>query len=106
MSVNYTADMKTRVEPCIFGGNPDCSQCGCAISVALHWLGHRRVLGPLTVRHLVRSSLGIGSLVARLQPQHRTALRWERDLASPPKMPPVLVHLSSQDQEPKGAHGD
>src|SRR5262249_21221395 len=24
-----TADLKTRVSPCQFGGNPDCSQCGC-----------------------------------------------------------------------------
>jgi hypothetical protein len=32
MSTNYSADLSTRVEPCIFGGNPDCSQCGCAIS--------------------------------------------------------------------------
>jgi MoaA/NifB/PqqE/SkfB family radical SAM enzyme len=106
MSVNYTADMKTRVEPCIFGGNPDCSQCGCAISVALHWLGHRKLLGPLTVGHLVRSSVGIGSLVARLQPQHRAALRWERDLTSPPKMPPLLVQLSSPELEHEVADSD
>jgi len=26
MSTNYSADLQTRVEPCIFGGTPDCSQ--------------------------------------------------------------------------------
>jgi hypothetical protein len=41
VSVNYLADLKTRVEPCFFGGKPDCSQCGCAVSVGLHWLHER-----------------------------------------------------------------
>ncbi len=30
MSANYTADFKTPVEPCVFGGDPDCAQCGCS----------------------------------------------------------------------------
>ncbi|MGH9600373.1 MAG: radical SAM protein, partial [Terracidiphilus sp.] len=29
LSKNYSADLKTRVEPCVFGGDPDCAQCGC-----------------------------------------------------------------------------
>jgi MoaA/NifB/PqqE/SkfB family radical SAM enzyme len=109
MSVNYTADMKTRVEPCIFGGNPDCSQCGCAISVALHWIGHRKVAGPITVGHLVRSSVGIGKMVARLKPEHREALRWERDLraaGAAPAMSAPLVQISPPDSEEKAAAGD
>jgi MoaA/NifB/PqqE/SkfB family radical SAM enzyme len=28
MSANYSADLQSRVEPCVFGGAPDCSQCG------------------------------------------------------------------------------
>src|SRR6266704_1249596 len=47
MSVNYSADLKTRVEPCIFGGTPNCSQCGCAISSGLHWVKDVRVAGAL-----------------------------------------------------------
>ncbi len=105
MSVNYTADMRTRVEPCIFGGNPDCSQCGCAISTALHWIGHRKVAGPVTVGQLVRGSVAIGKLVSRLKPEHREALRWERDLsAPPPKKPESLVQISGPEQ--KAATGD
>lgn len=103
MSVNYTADMKTRVEPCIFGGNPDCSQCGCAISVALHWIGHRKVFGPLTVGHLVRGSVGIGSLVARLRPEHREALRWDRDSEALPNSPVPLVQIASTKSVQKAA---
>ncbi len=47
LSVNYTADLKTRVEPCVFGGAPDCSECGCSMSMGMHWLGELKVAGPL-----------------------------------------------------------
>jgi MoaA/NifB/PqqE/SkfB family radical SAM enzyme len=47
MSVNYSADLRSKVEPCVFGGNPDCSQCGCSISSALHWIQGVKVAGPL-----------------------------------------------------------
>ena len=74
MSVNYTADLKTRVEPCIFGGDPDCSQCGCAISAGLHWMGNTSA-GPIRMRDVVRSSVTIGSLLGRFRPGFRE-LRW------------------------------
>jgi sulfatase maturation enzyme AslB (radical SAM superfamily) len=76
MSVNYTADLKTNVEPCVFGGDPDCSQCGCSISAGLHWIGGIGVAGPLKVRHLVQASVATGALVNRVFP-HKTQLhRW------------------------------
>jgi sulfatase maturation enzyme AslB (radical SAM superfamily) len=65
MSVNYTADLKTRVEPCVFGGDPDCSQCGCSISAGLQWIGGLKIAGPLRVEHLVRASVAIGKGVHR-----------------------------------------
>ena len=77
VSVNYSADLKTRVEPCIFGGTPNCSQCGCAISSGLHWVKDVRVAGPLRVNHLVRGSVRVGLLVRRLLNRSaKTALRW------------------------------
>jgi MoaA/NifB/PqqE/SkfB family radical SAM enzyme len=66
VSANYTADLRTRVRPCVFGGNPDCSQCGCAISSALHWITNQQ-LGPLRARHLLNASMGIGSAMNRLR---------------------------------------
>jgi MoaA/NifB/PqqE/SkfB family radical SAM enzyme len=75
MSVNYTADLKTRVEPCIFGGDPDCSQCGCAVSAGFHWMGNLPVKGPLNMRHIVNSSVAIGSVLGRFRPGFRE-LRW------------------------------
>jgi len=65
VSANYTADLRTRVRPCVFGGNPDCSECGCAISSALHWITGLKV-GPLRARHLLDASLGIGTAVSKL----------------------------------------
>jgi sulfatase maturation enzyme AslB (radical SAM superfamily) len=66
VSTNYTADLRTRVAPCVFGGDPDCSECGCAISSALHWITSERA-GPIAARHLLNASLGIGGAVARLK---------------------------------------
>ncbi len=77
MSVNYSADLKTRVEPCVFGGNPDCSQCGCSISSALHWIENVKIAGPLRVGHMANASLSVGSAVSRLRGDRHRTNRWE-----------------------------
>jgi hypothetical protein len=66
VSANYTADLRTRVAPCVFGGDPDCSECGCAISSALHWITNEKA-GPIAARHLLDASLRIGEMVAGLK---------------------------------------
>jgi organic radical activating enzyme len=76
MSTNYSADLRTRVEPCIFGGTPDCSQCGCVISSGLHYVQKVNVVGPLKIGHLVRASTTIGSLVNRLRSGSVSPSRW------------------------------
>ncbi|MFB3814605.1 MAG: radical SAM protein [Terriglobales bacterium] len=75
MSVNYSADMRTRVEPCIFGGEPDCATCGCASSIGLQSLRSVRLVGPLKAGHLLNSSIWIGSMVRALLGSHRPS-RW------------------------------
>jgi MoaA/NifB/PqqE/SkfB family radical SAM enzyme len=67
LSKNYSADLKTHVEPCVFGGDPDCSQCGCSASVASHWVTGMKIAGPLTPGHILRGSMAIGNWVARFQ---------------------------------------
>jgi MoaA/NifB/PqqE/SkfB family radical SAM enzyme len=62
VSLNYSADLATRVEPCFFGGQPDCTQCGCAVSTGLHWLRQRPLALGLTIGHLLDASLAVGSL--------------------------------------------
>lgn len=76
MSTNYSADLKTRVEPCIFGGTPDCRQCGCAISSGLHWIQGINVVGPVRVNHLVRGSMAIGSMLNRVRTVSAQPGRW------------------------------
>jgi MoaA/NifB/PqqE/SkfB family radical SAM enzyme len=77
MSVNYSADLETHVEPCVFGGNPDCSQCGCSISSALHWIQNVPLVGPLRVGSLVKASLSVGSAVNRLRGDRHAPIRWQ-----------------------------
>jgi MoaA/NifB/PqqE/SkfB family radical SAM enzyme len=60
ISVNYSADLETQIQPCFFGGNPDCSQCGFAVSAGLHWMHNRKIAAGLKVGHLIDASLAIG----------------------------------------------
>lgn len=60
-----SADLATRVTPCQFGGDPDCSQCGCIASMALAAVGHHRVAGPLTAGSLFRLSRAVGNSIAQ-----------------------------------------
>jgi MoaA/NifB/PqqE/SkfB family radical SAM enzyme len=75
MSTNYSADLRTRVEPCIFGGAPDCAQCGCAISSGLHWLKTVRVVRTVKIESLVKASMGIGKMTGKLR-MGRSHPRW------------------------------
>lgn len=64
-----SADMETKISPCQFGGNPDCSQCGCIASMGLAAVGHHRVAGSLTAGRLFYVSDRIGgALGARERP--------------------------------------
>ena len=76
MSANYSADLQTRVEPCVFGGSPNCAECGCMASTGLHWIRSVKVAGPLRVGHFVSGSVGIGSLVNRLRRGAEKPSRW------------------------------
>jgi MoaA/NifB/PqqE/SkfB family radical SAM enzyme len=96
MSTNYSADLATRVEPCIFGGTPDCSQCGCMVSSGLHRVQKVRIAGPLTVRHLVRGSMAIGSLRNRLRSKSADPSRWHSHAGERPD--PGLVQIGLGDR--------
>jgi len=92
MSANYSADLKSRVEPCVFGGTPDCSQCGCSISGALHWIRTIKLAGPVKIDHFVKGSIGIGLLANRLRLHATRPARWHPDA---PKVKPqeALVQI-------------
>lgn len=60
-----SADFRTRVEPCQFGGDPDCSRCGCIASMGLAAVGHRKLVGSITAGHIFWTSNVIGRYVLR-----------------------------------------
>ena len=93
MSLNYSADLQTHVEPCVFGGNPDCTQCGCSISSALHWARDLKVAGPLSVGHLVKASLAVGSAVKKFRGDRDAVNQWRGLRLSARK--PSLVQIQS-----------
>jgi MoaA/NifB/PqqE/SkfB family radical SAM enzyme len=92
LSKNYSADLKTRVEPCVFGGDPDCSQCGCSASAAAHWISEISVAGPLKAKHLLHGSMRIGNAMARVQDVALPA--WSEREKAPPAPEEDLVHIS------------
>lgn len=89
LSVNYTADLRTRVEPCVFGGAPDCAECGCSMSMGMHWLGGLKVAGGLRAHHLVEGSLAIGRKLNRMRGAGG-GLRWD---VHPQRGPNNLVQI-------------
>ncbi len=60
---SISADLKSAVTPCQFGGTPDCSQCGCIASMALQAVADHKVLGTLRAGAIFDASLRIGELV-------------------------------------------
>lgn len=62
-----SADLKTNVEPCQFGGDPDCSRCGCIASMGLAAIGNHKVAGPLTAGHIFWTSAAIGDAWQRVK---------------------------------------
>jgi sulfatase maturation enzyme AslB (radical SAM superfamily) len=65
-TLNFTADLKTKITPCQFGGNPDCSQCGCFASAGLKAVGDYKLLGVLPVKGLYEISDGAGRAVRKV----------------------------------------
>ncbi len=65
-----SADLERRISPCQFGGNPDCSNCGCIASASFEAIARHRLPGKIPVGRIFDASLRLGSTVARLQRAH------------------------------------
>ena len=79
LSKNYSADLESPVEPCVFGGDPDCAQCGCSVSAAAHWISEMRLVGPLKAKHALRASMQVGNALARIQRSVRPSWQERKD---------------------------
>ena len=60
-----SADLKTKIVPCQFGGNPDCSSCGCIASMGLAAVAAHKLGGIVPVGAIFRTSVKIGKARAR-----------------------------------------
>jgi len=60
-----SADLTTRILPCQFGGQPDCSQCGCVASMGLAAVGHCSIGMGITAGDLFRVSAAVGRAVRK-----------------------------------------
>jgi len=63
---SITADLEGRITPCQFGGNPDCSQCGCIASAGLKSIGDYQLFGVLPVKSIFFASDRVGRTVSRM----------------------------------------
>jgi hypothetical protein len=61
-----SADLRTRVTPCQFGGDPDCSQCGCMASMGLAAIASHKLGGLVPIRPIFTTSLRVGAVARRL----------------------------------------
>lgn len=62
-----SADLRTEIGPCQFGGNPDCSSCGCIASMGLAAVANHQLWGFIPVGAIFRSSLSIGRALTPAQ---------------------------------------
>jgi len=60
-----SADLKTKIVPCQFGGIPDCSSCGCIASMGLAAVASHRLGGIVPIGPIFKASIKIGQFRAR-----------------------------------------
>ncbi len=66
-TLNLTADLKNKISPCQFGGNPDCSQCGCLASAGLKAVGDYRLMNLVPLRHIFNLSDKVGRTARKMR---------------------------------------
>ena len=56
-----SADLKTKIVPCQYGGKPDCASCGCIASMGLAAVAAHKLGGFIPVGAIFRTSIKIGN---------------------------------------------
>jgi MoaA/NifB/PqqE/SkfB family radical SAM enzyme len=69
-----SSDLKRAITPCQYGGDPDCTQCGCLASVGLAAVGAYRLGGLVPVSTVFDASIRIGQGVRALVGVPETAV--------------------------------
>jgi MoaA/NifB/PqqE/SkfB family radical SAM enzyme len=58
-----SADFRTPITPCQFGGTPDCANCGCMASAGLGAVGRHKLGGLVPVGSIFHASFAVGRAV-------------------------------------------
>jgi sulfatase maturation enzyme AslB (radical SAM superfamily) len=61
-----SADLKTAISPCQFGGAPDCHSCGCIASMGLAAVAEHKLAGVIPVGAIFKASLKVGRARAKV----------------------------------------
>ena len=64
-----SADLKTKITPCQYGGNPDCGSCGCIASMGLAAVAAHKLGGFIPVGAIFKASIKIGQARQKRHPQ-------------------------------------
>jgi hypothetical protein len=62
-----SSNFEKPITPCQFGGNPDCTNCGCIASAGLAAVGRHRLPGGLRVGAIFEQSFKIGKRVRTIR---------------------------------------
>jgi MoaA/NifB/PqqE/SkfB family radical SAM enzyme len=66
-----SADLRTLITPCQFGGRPDCKSCGCIASMGLASLAAHKLGGIIPVGAIFKASLKIGEARTKARAKHQ-----------------------------------
>jgi sulfatase maturation enzyme AslB (radical SAM superfamily) len=69
----FSANFETRITPCQYGGNPDCTQCGCIASAGLAAVARHQLWGFIPVGTLFTGSMKVGEQMRKLRPAESAA---------------------------------
>jgi MoaA/NifB/PqqE/SkfB family radical SAM enzyme len=59
----YSADLKSHILPCQFGGKPVCSECGCLASAGMMAVGQYRLAGIVRIADIFAVSKAVGQRI-------------------------------------------
>lgn len=63
-TTTISADLRTIITPCQFGGAPDCSSCGCMASMGLAMVSAHKLGGIMPVSAIFKASMKLGRMRA------------------------------------------
>jgi MoaA/NifB/PqqE/SkfB family radical SAM enzyme len=64
-TLTLSADLKTKIVPCQFGGSPDCNSCGCIASMGLAAMAAHKLGGVIPIGLIFKASIKVGQVRAR-----------------------------------------